>query len=360
MAIKKRFILSLMAIFIFYACGHAQNIKTIAGTGKKGSTDGPALEADLNNPFGVILDSNGTLWFCEYDGHTVRKMDSNGMITTVVGTGEAGYYGDGGPAIEAKLNKPHEIRFDDNEEYLYIADMGNHAIRRVNMSTGKIYTFAGTGKSGFSGDGGPASQADLNQPHSIQFGPQHHLYIADIGNHRLRVVDIETGTISTLAGNGEKDPTPDGANFADVPLNGPRSLDFDHNGDLWLVLREGNQVFRLSLASGRIYHMAGTGARGTAGNGADARKATLSGPKGIAVAPDGDVYIVDTESHTIRKINNQNGIIELVVGTGEAFDGKDGGPLQCGLARPHGIFVDSNGLVYIGDSENHKIRVYQP
>ncbi len=282
------------------------------------------------------------------------------MITTVVGTGEAGYDGDGGPAIEAKLNKPHEIRFDANEDYLYIADMGNHVIRRVDLSTYKIHTFAGTGKSGFSGDGGPAAQATLSQPHSIQFGPENNLYIADIGNNRLRVVNTDTEIISTLAGTGDKGSTPDGSNFADVPLNGPRSLDFDKNGALWLVLRNGNQVFRLDLKSGRIYHVAGTGERGVAENGVDARNVALSGPKGIAVSPDSDVYIVDTESHSIRKINTLTGTIELVVGTGEAFDGKDGDPLQCGLARPHGIFIDDNGLVYIGDSENHKIRVYRP
>lgn len=352
--------MTLLALLGVNILGYAQEINTVAGTGKQGTVDGPSLRANLNNPFGVILDSQGALWFCEYDGHTVRKIDPSGMITTVVGTGEAGYDGDGGPALKAKLNKPHEIRLDANEEFLYIADMANHAIRRVDLSTGIISTFAGTGIPGFSGNEGEATKAQLRQPHSIQFGPRGHLYIADIGNNRLRVVNMESGIISTFAGNGEKGMTLDGASFANVPLNGPRSLDFDQKGDLWLVLRNGNQVFRLDLRSGTIHHVAGTGEKGMAESGVDARSVPLAGPKGITIAPDGTIYIVDTESHAIRKINPKTGIIDLVVGTGEAFDGHDGDPLQCGLARPHGIFIDKKGLVYIGDSENHKIRVYRP
>jgi streptogramin lyase len=134
-------------------------------------------------------------------------------------------------------------------------------------------------------------------------------------------------------------------------------LDFDTKGDLWLVLRNANQIFRLDLKLGSIHHVAGTGEKGFTGNGGDARLATLSGPKGIAISSDGKVYIADTESHSIRMIDSKTGLLSLVVGTGSAFDGADGDPLLCGLARPHGIFVEEDGSLLIGDSENHKIRV---
>ena len=336
--------------------GVATEIKTIAGTGKAGTKDGPALTAELNNPFGVIRGPDGALWFCEYDGHTVRRLDVQGQITTVVGNGKADYSGDGGAPLSASLNKPHEIRFDRAGQ-LYIADMLNHAIRRVDLQSGVITTIAGTGEAGFSGDGGPAAKAQLRQPHSIQFGPDGRLFICDIGNHRVRVVDPTSGVIRTLAGTGERGSTPDGARFADSPLNGPRTLDFDRAGNLWLALREGNQVFKLDLAAGTIHHVAGTGAKGFTGNGGPAKEATLSGPKGISVAPDGKVYLADTESHSIRMIDLKTGRLELITGTGAKADGPDGDPLRCGLARPHGVFVDADGALYIGDSENHRIRV---
>ncbi|MDA0196188.1 MAG: hypothetical protein O2887_07525 [Bacteroidetes bacterium] len=353
------FIQSLTVIVLLLNSCSLPEIETIAGTGVAGTLDGPAMEARLNNPFGIVRGPDNALWFCEYDGHTVRKIDAAGEITTIVGNGEPGHTGDGGSAIEARLNRPHEIRFDSNGQ-LYIADMSNHAIRKVDLTTGQISTIAGMGDAGFSGDGGPAIQAHLNQSHSIQFGPDGNLYIADVGNHRVRVIDMKTGLIRTLAGNGETSPTPDGKPFRDVPLNGPRSLDFGKRGDLWLVLKYANQIYRLDMGLGTIHHIAGTGELGFTGNGGDARLATLSGPKGIAIAPNGNVYVADTESHSVRMIDTKTGIIDVVVGTGERFDGKDGDPLQCGLARPHGIFVEKDGTVLIGDSENHRIRLLRP
>jgi len=183
------------------------------------------------------------------------------------------------------------------------------------------------------------------------------LIICDIGNNRLRVVEPVTGIIRTFAGNGERGLTPDGARFDLAPLNGPRTLDFDRAGNLWLALREGNQVFKLDLAAGTIHHVAGTGAKGFTGNGGPAREATLSGPKGMAVAPDGNVYIADTENHCIRLIDLKSGRLELVAGTAVKADGPEGDPLKCGLARPHGIFVDADGVIYIGDSDNQRIRM---
>jgi streptogramin lyase len=336
----------------------AAEIRTVAGTGVKGSAGdgGPATAAQIDNPFGVTRGPDGNLWFCEYTGQRVRKITPDGRIHIVAGTGAKGYRGDGGPALQATFNLPHEIRFDKKGD-LFIVDMTNHAVRRVDMKTGVITTFAGNGKPGYAGDGGPAKDAQFKQPHSIQFDPAGDLYVCDIGNHVIRKVDMKTGIISTFAGTGKSGPTPDGAPIAGTPLNGPRSMDFDADGNLWLATREGNQVFKFDLKAGTIHHVAGTGKKGFTGNGGPAKDATLSGPKGIAVAPNGNVYLADTESHTVRMIDVKKGTLELIAGTGEKGDGPEGDPLKCKMARLHGIFVDADGSVFIGDSEAHRVRV---
>lgn len=333
-------------------------VTRFAGSGVPGHAgdNTPAIAAKLNNPFGVVRGPDGAIWFCEFDGQVIRRVSADGTISTRAGNGKSSYGGDDGPATEASLNHPHEIRFDPAGN-LFIADMENHAIRRVDSQTQRITTVAGTGRPGYSGDGGPAVRAALKQPHSIQFGPEGDLFICDIGNHVIRRIAVKTGIISTFAGTGKAGPTPDGSPIPGTPLNGPRSLDFDANGNLWLATREGNQVFRFDLTKGVIRHIAGTGARGFTGNGGPAKLATLTGPKGIAVAPNGDVFLADTESHSIRKIDAKKGTIELVVGTGEKGDGPDGDPLKCRLARPHGIAIDPDGALFIGDSENHRVRV---
>ena len=359
--VMKQFLLFHSIFVLLAACTPVSDpisqatIETVSGTGEQGTVDGSADRALLDNPFGVIRGPDGALWFCEYTGHTVRRIDSEGNVTTVVGDGEGRFSGDGDSALQASLHRPHEIRFDD-EGNLYIADMLNHAIRKVDLQLSRITTIAGTGEAGFSGDGGPANEAQLSRPHSIQFGPKGNLYVADIGNHRVRLIDMDTGIISTFAGPGKHGVSRDGERFAAADLNGPRTLDFDAEGNLWLVLRNGNQVYKLDLESGLMHHKAGTGEKGFTGNGGPAVEATLSGPKGIALASNGDAYLVDTESHTIRIIEAATGNLQLIVGTGEKGDGPDGNPLQCKLARPHGIFLDANGDVYIGDSEAHKIR----
>ncbi len=334
-------------------------IETFAGTGVKGHSGdgGPATRAQLDNPFGVVRGPDGAIYFCEYTGHIIRKVAPDGTISTIAGTpGTKGYSGDGGPALKATFNLPHELRFDAQGN-IYIADMQNHAVRRIDAKTHVITTFAGTGQMGYSGDGGPASKAQLKQPHSIQFDPQGDLYICDIGNNVIRKVNMKTGIITTFAGTGKGGETPDGSPIKGTPLKGPRSLDFDAQGNLWLATREGNQVFKFDLKAGKIHHVAGTGKKGFTGNGGPAKLATLSGPKGIAVAPDGNVFLADTESHSVRMIDTKKGILELVAGTGEKGDGPDGNPLQCKMARLHGVFVDRDGAVFVGDSETHRVRV---
>lgn len=344
--------------------------ENIAGTGQAGfdGDGGPAREAQLNNPFGVVRGPDGCIWFCEYTGQRIRRIRKDGILETVAGNGKTGFEGDGGSAMQASFNQPHEIRFDRKGD-LYVVDMQNHVVRKIEMSTGIIRTVVGTGKPGYQGDGGPADRAMLRQPHSIQFGPDGSLFICDIGNHVIRRVNMDSGVIETFAGTGRAGPTPDAAPIVGTPLNGPRSIDFDSQGDMWLATREGNQVFRLRMKEGRYEHIAGTGKSGTAGEGGLAKTAELKGPKGIALDGVGNVWLADTESHKVRRIDAKTGVIETIAGTGQEGDGPvvEDGPAgegveirdakRCRLARLHGIFVDADGSVLIGDSQAHRIRV---
>lgn len=348
----------LLCLCLAVLSSPAAEISTIAGTGTAGYSGdgGPGAKAKVANVYGLEIGPDGALYFCEIDNHIIRRLDlRNGTISTVAGNGTKGYSGDGGPALKASLNEPYEIRFDRTGNMFFV-EMRNNIVRRVDVKTKIITTFAGNGSRGFSGDGGEATKAQLSSPHSIALDGKGSLYIADIGNHRVRRVDLKAGTIHTFSGTGEKAATPDGAATSGTPLNGPRAMAFDKRGDMFLALREGNAVYRIDMKKHTLHHIAGTGEKGYTGDGGPAKSAKLSGPKGIAVGAVG-VYIADTESHTIRRIDLTSGLITTVAGDGTQHDGPDGDPLHCGLARPHGIFVGDDGAVYIGDSENHRVRV---
>ena len=359
--------LLILATSAYGAQGTTPRIRTIAGTGMMGTAaDGDSADrATLNNPFGLIIGPDGALYWAEFGSHRILRLDLSSMkIAVIAGTGTRGYSGDGGPAKNAQLNTPHEVRFDSKGN-IYIAERDNHVVRFVDMKTRIISTAAGTNMAGFSGDGGPANKAQLNQPHSIALDRLDNVFICDIVNNRIRRIDPNTGVISTYAGTGARTPAPEEGGLADTSLPGPRSIDVAPDGKMYLVLREGNKLFVIDPTSGKLKHLAGTGELGYAGDGGQALAAkfgapgnALNGPKGIAYSPDGSLYVADTENHVVRKINLQTGIVSTVAGTGERGDGPDGDPLKCKLARPHGLYL-ARGTLYIGDSENHRIRVLQ-
>jgi hypothetical protein len=169
-------------------------------------------------------------------------------------------------------------------------------------------------------------------------------------------VTLATGAIETFAGTGERKPTPDGSPLSGTPLNGPRALDFDGAGGLLLALREGNAVNRIDLEKETLHHLAGDGSKGYTGDGGNATAARLAGPKGIAAGLGGDVYLADTENHVVRVIRRATGKIETLVGDGQPGDGPDGPARSCRLNRPHSVYVDAKGTLYIGDSSNHRVR----
>ena len=335
----------------------AQSIRTIAGTGLAGFSGdgGPGIEARINNPYGLTVGPDGALYFCEIGNHRIRRLDlKTNIISTSAGSGKKGYSGDGGPALEASLNEPYEVRFD-RPGNMFIVEMQNHVIRRVDSKTHIIVTVAGTGAPGFTGDGGPAQNAQFRQPHSIAFDRQGKLLICDIGNHRIRRIDLKDGIIETSAGNGKHGKFADGLKADEAPLNGPRAIVSSRSGDLFVALREGNTVYRIDGRSEKLYRVAGSGETGYTGDGGNALEARLAGPKGIALARDGSLYLADTENHAIRRIDLQTGTITRIAGTGKPGDGPEGDPLKCALARPHGVFVALDGTVYISDSESHRI-----
>ena len=341
-------------VLIGYAAGDPiafSSVTTLVGTGTPGYSD-----TQVNNPYGMTIGPDGALYFCDLDNQRIRRLDlKTKRLITIAGNGERAYRGDGGPAIDASLNMPHELVFDAKGD-LFFAERDNHVIRKVDMKTGVISTAAGTGTPGFSGDGGPGSKAQLRQPHSIIRDRDGSLLICDIGNHRIRRLHLDTGIIETYAGTGQPQTTPDGAPVRGTPLKGPRTLALAASGDLYLALREGNAIYRIDAETQTLHRLAGTGVTGYSGDAGPALDAKLAGPKGLAYAPDNSLYVADTENHVIRRIDLRSGVISTVLGAGKRGDGPEPRPLACELSRPHGVLF-ANGVLYVADSEAHRIRV---
>ncbi|MEM7080737.1 MAG: hypothetical protein AAF513_19120 [Pseudomonadota bacterium] len=339
---------------------NAATTRIIIGNGQPGRCEpGPyTTDSLIAEPFGLVFGPDQRLYFCDLGNHRICALDlAARQLQVIAGNGIAGHDGDGGPATQACLTEPYELRFDAAGN-LYFVDMQAHVIRKIDAH-GSISTIAGSGTRGFSGDGGPAAQASFDAPHAIELSPDDKtLYVADIGNHRLRGIELSTGTINTLAGTGEQAPIRDTSDLAHLPLNGPRTLAFGSRGEVFLALREGNAIYRLDLAARSCTHLAGNGKFGYRGDGGPAVEARLAGPKGIA-ANATTVYIADTESHTVRAIDLGDGTISTVLGSGEQGFVNTQIPHLCALARPHGVCLDAQGRLYVGDSDNHCIRVLE-
>lgn len=333
-------------------------ISTMAGSGEAGydGDGGAASAARLNDPFMCAFDRQGNLYVVEAMNHCVRRIDGrSGVITTVAGTGAPGYGGDGGPATRATLNQPYALDIADNGD-LYIVDRLNAVIRKLETASGIISTVAGTGTPESSDDGGPAIQAGLREPNDCFLDRRGGLLIADVQDQRIRRVDLATGLLTTFAGNGDKAREGDGLPAIEASILGARAVCQDGNGNTYICEREGNGVRKVGV-DGIMTTFAGTGERGYSGDGGPALSATWGAPKALRCDPQGNVLVVDTENHAIRRIDAGTGIVTTVAGGQHGGHG-DGGPATAaGLDRPHGCCVDAQGNLYIADSNNHRIRV---
>ena len=331
-------------------------IQTIAGTGDGGYSGdgGPATAATLREPFMCAFDPAGNLLFCESRNYCVRRIDAQtGIVTTLVGTGEAGYTGDGGPAAQAQLNEPYSLTVDTNGD-IYIVDRLNVVVRKVDAATGIISTVAGTGEIGYGGDGGPGTLAQMREPNDCFLDGRGGLLIADIQDQRIRRLDLGTGIITTFAGNGEKVRGGDGLSAAQASILGARAVCMDGSGNTYIAEREGNGVRKVDH-NGIMSTIAGTGERGYDGDGGPAIAAAWGAPKAIRCDAAGNIIVVDTENHAIRKIDAE-GIVTTIAGGHLGGDG-DGGPATAaGLERPHGCGIGPDGTLYIADSNNHRVR----
>lgn len=330
-------------------------IQTIAGTGVPGFSGdgGPAVAAQLNSPATVVPGPAGLLYIADVRNHRIRRVDAQGIISTVAGTGRPGFGGDGGPAIEAQLNQPLGLTVDAQGN-LYIADTLNHRIRKVDVE-GRITTAAGNGREGYSGDGGPALEASLSRPVGLTLDAEGNLYIADVFNHRIRKVDTQ-GRISTVAGNGEAGFGGDGGPAVQASLFRPRDVAVDETGNLYIADTDNNRIRRVG-GDGIITTIAGTGDMGFSGDGGPATEARLNLPRSVAVDSTGCLFISDMGNLRIRQVNRE-GIIITVVGNGEFGFSGDGGPAtQARLGLPRGVRLDSSGAIYIADLDNHRVRV---
>lgn len=336
----------------------AGKIQTYVGTGESGyaGDGGPAASALLNEPFMCEFDAVGNLYIAEAKNHCVRRVDAlTGVITTVAGTGQAGYTGDGGPATQATFNEPYSLQVDANGD-IYIVDRLNAVVRKVAGATGIIATVAGTGEPGYSGDGGPGNQARLREPNDCFLDGKSGLLIADIQDQRVRRLDLSSGLISTFAGNGEKERSGDGQPAVQASIMGARAVCMDSKGNTYICEREGNGI-RVVDARGIMKTLAGTGERGFEGDGGPAITATWGSPKAIRCDHQDNLVVVDTENHAIRVIDITTGVVTTTAGGRLGGEGDGGAATDAAMDRPHGCGIDAQGNLYVADSNNHRVRV---
>jgi sugar lactone lactonase YvrE len=294
--------------------------------------------------------ADGGIYCSGPGGYTVRKVNSAGTITTVAGTGEPGFSGDGGPATKAQLDVPFAVAVD-REGNLYITDENNYRIRKVDKD-GIITTFAGTGAGGYSGDGGPATSAQLRDPGGLAFDAQGNLYVADYTS--VRKIN-PSGTITTVAGTGKLGFSGDGGSATEAKLSA-YDVALDHKGNIYICDLDHQRIRKVDQ-DGIIHTVAGSGKHGYSGDGGPATKAAFDGPWGVAVDREKKVYIADHHNRVVRKVDPK-GKITTIAGTGEAgFNREEGPATKVWLHDPIGLFVDEDsGVLYIADTLNARIR----
>jgi DNA-binding beta-propeller fold protein YncE len=349
-----RTILAIVSTLLAANAACADKLVLVAGGGS-GTSGVPATEAQLIQPFGIDFDQSGNYYLVELKGERVLKVDSRGVLTVVGGTGKKGNDGDGGPATQATFNGMHSLAIA-RDGSVYLADTWNNRVRKLDPKTGVVYAFAGSGNKGYAGDGGAALKADFGGIYCVALDPaQAHLYLADLDNRRIRAVDLKSGIVRLVAGNGTKGVPADGADAKTEPLVDPRAVAVDRQGHVYILERSGHAL-RVVDRSGKIRTVAGTGQKGNSGDGGDARQATLNGPKHLCIDQADNVIIADTANHVIRKYSPASGRIERLAGTGKkGASGSGGEPLSVSFNEPHGIFVDPAGTLYIVDSANHRV-----
>jgi sugar lactone lactonase YvrE len=353
------FLVSVAVVLVAAGCEDGSGtskvgvISTVVGGGQ-GGDGGPATSALLAGPTDVACDSDKNLYVVDNGFSNVRKVDDQGTITTVAGTtgGSSVFSGDGGPATAAALNGPLSIALDPTGN-LYIADSGNNRIRRLDRK-GTITTVAGTGEAGFSGDRGPATAAKLDDPEAIAFDGAGNLYIDDYNANRIRRVD-RSGIITTVAGTGEPGFSGDGGPATAATFSEVEDITFDANGDLLIADTSNNRIRRVDQ-KGIVMTVAGTGTRGHAGDGGHATAATFYDPVSVVADADGNLYVSDHHNDRVRRID-QSGTITAFAGTGARGFSGDGAPATSArLNQPWALTV-CDGTLYITDSFNHRVRM---
>ena len=344
---------------VVYKVDPSGQLTTVAGNGTEGFSGdgGPATNAALSGPQGVYIDSAGNIFIADSLNDRIREVDAaTGIIHTVAGNGNFGFSGDGGPATSAELHSPSGV-FGDSAGNIFIADSGNERIREVVAATGIIHTVAGNGNFGFSGDGGPAPDAELVTPSGVFVDISGNIFIADTGNARIREVVAATGIIQTVAGNGTNGGGGDGGPATSAQLNGPFDVAVDGSGNVFIA-DSGNQRIREVVAStGTIQTVAGNGAQGFSGDGGPATSASLRNPFGLSVDGSGNIFIADRDNNRIRKVVAATGNIQTVAGNGTFGYSGDGGPATSATINvPSDVYADSAGNLFVADSFNNRIR----
>ena len=363
----KKLLYSVFVIFLsaFVSNLRAQYITTVTGTGVAGYTgDGfAALSAKLNSPFGIAVDPvTGNVFFADSANHCVRKITAaTGIITTIAGNGSAAFSGDNAASTAARLSSPVGVALDASGN-IYISDLGNGRIRKITAATGIITTVAGTGGTTFGGDGGlaTAATAKINKPYAVAFDAAGNFYIADYGNHRIRKVTISTGIISTFAGNGTGGFLGDATPATTARINFPEGLAFDASGNLYIA-DYGNNRVRMVNTAGIISTAAGNGTSVYGGDGSAATATGLDKPIGIAFDAAGNYYVTDRANNSVRMVNPATGIISTTAGTGTAGYNNDCiSPIAAQLNLPSGLAFDGSGNLYITDRLNNRVRKIIP